>query len=367
MKRSRVFSLLVLSAVCYVPTAGAYSTDFQPLSTYPAVTGPAVAAVLGDGRFILYDGDAVYIETDADSGAFTQVATGYLGDPAFIAVTPDGRRCLLGAGEVDWTGDPNNDWVWLFDADAPQNAPPVDGFGNVSDGLALVTTNYWAAWLNDDLVLIENAPGWVSQWVILDVNTGTYQKVLNKGGSSATLVLGCWLTHGYVFGTIGFGDGMGTTRTFAIQDLIDVFEEPAYDPVTSPLDWASGILVGENPSFSSGPSTTTDAGVLVFGGYNSEILYVDPSTGQPVESPVTIGGVPGRTVRPYYNPVTRKTLVTMVDWGSAPDWSATYSAYISTSDFKELPAMDFFGIAVLALVLMWTSVWALRQRTAHLS
>lgn len=325
----------------------------------------AVADVLGDGRFIVYDGDKVFVETGADEGTFIELASGYLGDPAFIAVAPDGHRCLLGAGEVDWESDPSNDWVWLLDADAPEDAPPVDGFGNVSDGLALVTSNYWGTWIDDDLVLIEAAPGWVSELGILDVTDGTYRKVVNKGESSASLVMGSWLTQGDVFATIGYGAGTGTTRRFAVQDLVDVFQRPAYNPVTSPLDWTDGAYVGVYSDFNAGPSAATAAGMLIFGSHNSEILYVNPLTGQALGPPVAISGSPGRSVRPYFNPVTKRILVTETDWGGPPLWTPAFAGYISAGQVRDLPAAGALGLAGLVCVLGWTAGRALRRRACR--
>jgi len=345
--------------------AADYPVDFDPLADYPPVSNNAVAAVLGDGRFIVYDGDKVFVEDGADAGTFIELASGYLGDPAFIAVAPDGHRCLLGAGEVDWESDPSNDWVWLFDVRAPEDAPPVDGFGDVSDGLALVTSNYWGTWLDDDLVLIEAAPGWISELGILDVTDGTYRKVVNKGASSASLVRGSWVMQDQVFATIGFGAGSGTTRRFAVRDLIDVFRDPAYDVATSPLDWDDGAYVGVYADFSAGPSASTDAGTLVFGGHNSEILYVNPLTGHALGPPVAISGSPGRSVRPYFNPITKRILVTETDWGGPPLWTPAFAGHISAGQVRDLPATSTVSLAGLVCVLGWTAHRALRRRACH--
>jgi hypothetical protein len=74
------------------------------------------SGVLGDGRFVLWDGDTVLVEAAVDSDEYEVLATGYAGDPGFLAVAPDGHTLILGTG---FTGD-----FFLLDADAPQ--PPGD-------------------------------------------------------------------------------------------------------------------------------------------------------------------------------------------------------------------------------------------------
>ncbi len=361
MKRSVFWlGLMVCTVLAVSPAFAYYLVDFAPMPDYPDVSKSVVADVLGNGRFILYDGDSVYIEHYPDRGTFAEVASGYIGDPAFITVAPDGHRCLLGAGEVDFGGDPNNDWLWLFDADNPEDAPPVDINGYVSDGLMLLTSTYWGEWLNNDLVLIERAPGWVSELGIVDVTTTTYRKVADKGESSASFVTYSQFSVGEIYATIGFGTGEGDTRRFSKRVLMNIFHDPAYDPATSPLSWDAGAYVGNYVDFSAGPSAVSEGGVLIFGSHNSELLYVDPDTGDPLGASVPIGGKTGCSVRPYFNPVTKKILVTETDWGSAPDWIPTFAGYISEETYEDLPAAGGAALAGLAALIVMAARRKLR-------
>ena len=115
--------------------------SFSEQTNFPASTAFGVVAdTLGDGRFIAYDGTNIWIQDAVGVNAYTNVATGYTGDPAIIAVNPDGHTCLIGAG---FTGE-----LWLFDANAPADA-----------GTPLVTSgsDFFAEWINVTQVVIDRA------------------------------------------------------------------------------------------------------------------------------------------------------------------------------------------------------------------
>jgi len=353
MKKVSVFAAMMaaFAALSQAAAAVAPPQTFQEMPGYPAVSQSVVADVLGNGRFILYDGNGIYVEDGVNAGTFTQIAEGYLGDPAFVAVAPDGHTCLIGAGEVDWTGDPSNDWVWLFDAHAPQDASP-------SGGLALITSAYAAVWLTDRLVLLDCAPGWVSELAIFDVNTLTYRNVVNKGESSASVALGRFTTDGWLYATVGYGTGAGTTRRFRVQELIDTFSDADYDPLTSPVDWTRGELVGIYDAFTVGVTAVTDGGTLVLSSHDSEILYVHPTTGEVISGPVNpTGGNEFTSVKAYFNPVTKRILVTETDWGM---WA--FHGYIS-DEYHELPAVS--GLALVAASILIACVGGRRSRSAR--
>jgi len=341
-----------------------YPRVFESMSGYPSVFGPVVADVLGDGRFILYEGSGtsggnIYIEDAAGSGTFGLVATGYQGDPGFIAVAPDGHTCLIGAGGVDWVGDIENDWVWLFDADNPSNAPATDpGTGYVADGLAIVRNNFWGVWIDSTHVLIESADEfWSGQIGILDVATGTYRVVVNKVGSTSSIVLGKGYMASYAFSTLGWDPNKGETRRFHVPSLLDIFNDAAYDPLTSPVPWTSGAVLGTYPDLNAGPSAVGDAGVLMFGSHVGQIAYVSPTNGELIgpASNVPLGGT--GSVRPYYNAETRKVFVTETDWGAY-----TFSGYISEDKLAELPAAGAVALFALAAVLAAVARRGLQSR-----
>ncbi|HEO70913.1 MAG TPA: hypothetical protein ENN80_06575 [Candidatus Hydrogenedentes bacterium] len=363
LKRLVSVVAIPLAFAAWPVRAATYPDVFEEMPGYPAMAGPVVADVLGDGRFILYEGlgsggGNIYIEHAKGSGTFSLSATGYQGDPAFIAVAPDGHTCLIGGGAVDWLGDPSNDWVWLFDADHPADAPATDpGTGYVSDGLALVLNNWWGAWLNEHLVLMEAADAmWVGEIGILDVNAGVYRKVVDKQASTAACVLGAYQTSDWVFSTVGYGATVGETRRFNVQALIGVFESPSYNPATSPLSWESGALVGTYADFGAGPSAVGEAGTLIFGSLNGRILYVDGATGEQVGEPIEVPEGGNGSVRPYFNPRTGRILVTETDWAMF-----THKGYLSIEKYAEFPAATGAGLALLAGALALAARRRLRK------
>ena len=101
-----------------VPETFTLVPDFPPMSKTP------VADVLGDGRFILYDGDTVYIEVTANSLDFVPVAGGYLGaDPIECnALVP--QHVSDAGGFVTKQGQKQ---VLGFDLPGPQSVGGVDG------------------------------------------------------------------------------------------------------------------------------------------------------------------------------------------------------------------------------------------------
>jgi len=128
------------------------------------------------------------------------------------------------------------------------------------------------------------------------------------------------------------------------------------------LDWTDGVYVGSYPDFSAGPSAATDAGTLIFGSHNSQILYVESLTGQALGSPVPISPSAGRSVRPYFNSKTNRVFVTETDWGGPPDWVPSFAGYISTSEYKELPAAGGVALALLAGALALAARRQLRAK-----
>ncbi len=328
LSRKAFFSFVVISCVAF--TAAGAPGDFGAMSGYPAVGGTVVADALGDGRFILYDGDGVYIENAVDAGTFTLVASGYAGDPAFIAVAPDGHRCLLGAGAAGTFGAPADDWIWQFDANSPADAG--------ASGMIALENNYWGVWLDNDTAMIEAGPGYVGEIGILEVSTKTYQQVVNKGESSAALVL----DQGYVYSQSGFGAATGELRRFLVEDLIDIF-----DVSGTPLDWTDGVVVGIPYTGNTGGPGSIDAdGVMAIGGWGmpGTVLYVDAATGDVVSGPITVSsGAPSSSVSAFYNPVTKRTLVTETNWDDF-----TFNGYIASEDAPPMPAAGMAGLAALA-------------------
>ena len=147
------------------------SLPHPPYPTAASVTADA----LGDGRFILYDANGdIWIEDAADAQTYAKVASGYTGDPGFIAVAPDGHTCLVCSG---MTG-----LFWVFDASTLTGTALTIG----SD----MTNSYWGEWINDTQIIVDRSDepvawSFISELGLLDISNQSAPQfavvVSNKG------------------------------------------------------------------------------------------------------------------------------------------------------------------------------------------
>jgi len=309
--------------------------SFSEQTNFPIATGFGVVAdTLGDGRFIAYDGTNIWIQDVVGANAYTNVATGYTGDPAIIAVNPDGHTCLVGAG---FFGD-----LWLFDADAPADA-----------GAPLLTSSsdFFAEWINTTQVVIDRAffvgPGafdFEAELVLLDVSTKapTLKTVVSaKGGASAMCVLDSSLQ--VIYATDGL---TGQTRTVSVSDIVNAFD------TSTPVAWSSLPVFG---TFSTGgPGTLTPSRTLIFGGFG-EIQFVD------IDS-ATLDGAIDPAGTGTYNYLVAYSDVTGVVLGTGAQFSPTFATkgFVSTTTFDSLPALGGGGVLLLVSALCAVG---LRRRT----
>ena len=302
---------------CFVLTLGAAAElpEYTALQDFPEEAhgfGVSVDA-LGDGRFIAWDGDRIFVETEIDSGVFSLATEGIIGDPAFIEVHPDGETALLGAG---LSGD-----MYLVDMENP------------GDPEAVVNTvnNYEGAWLNTEQLLFDRAmPNEneedVPELAILDISGEPEVRtvVADKGMWSANVVTSACGYYAYA------SDGMdGVTVRYEVNALREAFE------TESPLDWeTAGVELG---TFStSGPAAHTDLDTVIFGGSGS-IQFVDGETGDELGTADPAGEE--RQIDVYqaaYNRATGRILVVGTVYSDAP----LLSAWVSDTPFESLPYGD---------------------------
>ena len=98
---ARVSGVLIATFCLFYGFVGASAQTFEPLPSFPTpVAGSytVVGAGLPDGRFVLWNGDRVFVQDSVGGALFVPVASGYAGDPAFAAVSLDGSTLLLGGG-----------------------------------------------------------------------------------------------------------------------------------------------------------------------------------------------------------------------------------------------------------------------------
>ncbi len=74
-----------------------------PLSNIPQPAPGSyfvTSAPLSDGTFLIWNGNKVYKQDAPKADTYTLIAEGYQGDPAFIAIKPDGQKAILGQGYI---------------------------------------------------------------------------------------------------------------------------------------------------------------------------------------------------------------------------------------------------------------------------
>jgi len=317
-------------------TAGA--VVFEPYNNFPQPAPAAfgvTAAALPDGRFLAWNGDTVFLQFAPDTDAFHPVATGYAGDPGFIALAPDGQSAVLGAG---FSGD-----LYSFSVAAPQDFTPASVIAN--------EPHYSGTFLTPTLLLVDaGQPAFAgSELRILDLsgNKGaTPVTVLSVPGSednkdlivekppfTYSAVLGIDESAGivYTMSTFGVPEEL---RYFTIADILSAYA------TATPLDWATdGVLVGASGQFNDGGvAGILPNGDLVMPG-NGSIQIVDPRLDDPGLATVVDTFDPsgqGGFYSVYYNPYTDVILA----WDGA-------TAYAPAGTVKTVPALGAAGLLLL--------------------
>jgi len=300
----------VLTTLTIATASGAASAlpGFVPLDTFPTTPGPGGfnirADALGDGRFILYDGDGIWVQ-DRRAG-FVRREFGFPGDPAFIATAPDGRTVLFGGG---FAGEGA---VYLYDALAPALFSPqrIVTFPNHYDG----------DWLTDTHVLLEGTPNGAPELAIADLSVSPpllRSVVTGKGEFSASFVVD--RLRGRVYAS---AFPSGDMRVYAIDTLLAAFDNEA------PLAFNdSGELAG---AFSNlGPAAVAEDGTLLFGG--ETVTLIDPASGAMLDE----ADADGEGTQFYdvaYNRTTGRILIIGSDFGTFPP---TMTGYVSTTGYGQ--------------------------------
>ncbi len=330
------------AALCLAVSAGALADPlpaFSEQTNFPVSTAFGVVAdTLGDGRFVAYDGTNIWVQDAVGTNAYTNVATGYTGDPAIIAVNPDGHTCLVGAG---FTGD-----LWLFDANAPSDA-----------GAPLVTSgsDFFAEWINATQVVIDRAffvgPGpfdYEAELILVDVSTisPTVSTVVSaKGGASAMCVLDSF--QQILFATDGL---TGETRTVPVADLVNAFD------TSTPVAWSTLPVFG---TFSTGgPGALTPERTLIFGGFGG-LQFVDAASAT-LDGSVDPSGTGTFNYLVAYSEPDGRVL------GTGAQFSPTFETkgFISDSMFDFLPATGGAGVLLLLGAFLVAGLWHRSSRAS---
>ena len=304
-----IYSTLLLLCLALTATAQNYA-EYTKFPEPAAGSYSVIGTALPDGRLLLWNGNDVYVQIASGVDGFTRIATGYAGDPGFIALAPNGHEVLLGQG---FGGS-----IYSFDVNAPVDYSPA----------ALLTTldHYSATFLSETLVLIDaglsDFTG--SELVMLDLSSTkgaslrsviakdeTYQS--DEGDKSIVVKpLFGWsakLAYDDVHDVIyAMDSGARELRRFDLADILNAFN------TSTPLDWATdGELVGAPADFySGGVAGIRPDGTLIIDGSEGFLLpggiqLVDPSVANPALASVIETLDPAGTNGFYaaiYNPYT---------------------------------------------------------------
>ncbi len=305
------------------------------------------SAPLSDGTFLIWNGNQVYKQNAPQADTYTLIAEGYLGDPGFIAIRPDGQKAILGQG---YMGD-----LYLLDLINPQNFTPSSIIANIS--------HYYGIFLTSDLLLLDiTKPDFSGSEIhILSVSTKNRdqtQFVLSKPAKKEKDMVIDKPPYAYAATLAKNGDWVyimdGNTREirkFLITSLIN-----AYNSHTT-LDWENdGILVGSpGMYFTGGISGISVDNLLIISGSEGFMLpggiqEVNPLTGEIVQiwDPANNQGY----YSAFYNPISDTILAIVYNSGyliirseqeSCPDCiSQRKSIYCAGSDI----CLDITGVEI---------------------
>lgn len=276
----RTLRWTALAAACTLLALGAQTQTPRTLENYPSPAEGSFSvagAALPDGRLLLWNGDTLFVQRGLGVDAFDPVAAGYTGDPGFIALAPDGRTALLGAG---FSGD-----LYLVDTADPRDFTP--------DAIAANAPHYAGVFLTAEFVLIDaGLPDFSgSELTLLRLGGGKEAPrsvvrrsakqdnvpVANKPPFAYSATLAVDRANGGVYAMDGNSRDL---RRFDGNAIITAFFTGI------PLDWdADGDPVGEPGRLFGGgvAGIANDGALLVAGsegfGLPGGIQVVDPDTG----------------------------------------------------------------------------------------
>jgi hypothetical protein len=335
----------------------AAGTEFEVLASFPKAASGAYgvkAEGLPDGRFIVWNGDAVFVQTIVGGNAFKQIASGYAGDPGFIAVSLDGHTVLLGAG---YSGK-----LCQLDVRAPVDYSPGSE--------AATVTHYYGVYLTQDLVLLDRATDDLTmiELAVVDLSSPSPAPVRvmlkpdpddltgDEYGASACLAINSSRTTVYMMGLVYDGSTLVSNQLKKIPAsvLIDAYQAKTV------LDWnADATPIGSPGAFNSGgPAGVSSNEELFIGGFGG-VQRVNPFAATVVDTydpagPDEYYGVASNPYRDIVLPIVADQADYSMDVVYAPEGA-----------FAAVPALDGVGLAIVVVMVMLSGAWRLtRHRRA---
>lgn len=339
----RLFSIPFATLALVAPGI-AQAVDFVRVETFPGADPMAYAIqvrALPSGLLLVWDGNTIHRQVLVGGEEFDPIATGYVGDPGFMAISPDGHTVLLGAG---YSGD-----LYLFDANAPADFTAEAQLATIG--------HYWGVFLTENLVLVDKATQDYStcELAIIDISapTPTATTVMLKPdaadlgageyAASAALAVDASRTTVYTMAVIYILDPYymvvsNQLKRVSVSDLLDAYAGKAL------LDWDTDATAIGGPAdfFSGGPAAVMNNGDVLVPGMGG-VNRVDPATGTAVATYNPTGG-PWDYYGAAYNPSTGDILPIASD----PVDYQTDNVYAPEGAFAELPTLGGMGLVILA-------------------
>ena len=344
MKKSVSYfaAFFFVATLVFVQTAQAL--DFARLENCPTAVKRAYGGIairpLPDGRLLIWDGDALYVQKLLSGDGYDRIASGYIGDTGFMAIAPDGHTVLLGAG---FSGK-----LYRFDARMPADYTPVADLG-------VVPYHYWGAFLTDTLVVIDKKTDdyTADELAIIDVtkpDLGRKRVMLKPAVSEIPVGGSAWSTALAVDGERTYLYAMALVydewyalvgnqlKRLPVSALINAYN------LDTLLDWdadADAHAIGLPTAFlSGGPVEVMASGDLLVVG-NGGIQQVRPTTAAIIDTYAPAGDVYYGVA---YNPSTGDILPIATDTtGLTLDL-----VYAPEGRFQPLPVLD--GVALTGLI-----------------
>ncbi len=350
----RYFIFALSFCACSSALALPNPSDFREVSTIPG-PAPASSGVVGcalpDGRYLLWNGDEVFLQQSVGAGVFTSVAQGYIGDPSFATLSFDSDFVLLGAGY----GDGVNANVYPFDFNNPQD---FTGGSEIS-----TPSHFAAAFLTSSLVAFDvGSFGSPAEIIVIDLFPTmrapqppvTVLRRPDAPPSRDTIItkpLGSFSASIAVYGgTLYVADsGNGQYKSFPVADVVNAFN------TSGTVAWSAGTDIGAPFDYPlGGVSGVTAAGNLVIAGFGS-IVEVEPVSGNILTSFDPAGS------GPFYGMIYNAVTEDFIAVAFPPTFGDPLTFYATTQGVSSLPAVGTAGLGALAAALGLLSLTMLRR------
>lgn len=326
----------------FVLSGTAFAADYALADTFPqaasAMFGGLQIRALPAGHLLIWDGESIYMQTMVGGDKFRELATGYTGDPGFMAIAPDGHTVVLGAG---LSGK-----LYRFDVRAPRD---------YDSGADIATISHYAgAFIAQDLLLIDrlkddystdelavvdvSVPNPVAVGVIDKPSASDIDGLSGEFAVSTSVAVdnarGLVYTSGVVYDA-GFMPIINDLKSISVLAIINAYQAKAR------LDWnTDATLIGAPGAFyTGGPTAVTSAGHLLLGGFGG-VQRVNPFNGTIAET-IAPAGFTYYSVA--YNPVTDDIMPIVSE---TDDYNMDI-VYVPEGALAAMPAASLLGVLLL--------------------